>query len=296
MTFLRTNDGLTNRALFSDVDIVIYTEGGRQSYSVSDVDAGKHNEHSLDEEFWDRIFQKHSLKSEYKLLPVGSKKTVKSIAERVLAKKVKFSGVAMDTDFDELDNRKINSPYVLYTYGYSWESDVFELTLLEQFITDYSPTDELSTTLIKEARVVIDNYFDGCTKLTVYNVCYLEKSMKKLSYRKFETKNAFGIMLDVSSIEKLLSAGNNKQGTLSKGLYKPVREYRRFIPGKWVKEFFKDVVIRLRKKGLHYQKESPNDDLQGKMIDMYMKSTAVSSYQFYEEQVRRLDGTLLSVD
>ena len=60
MSFTRTNSGLSNLALFHGVDLIVFTEGGEESYSYEDVLASKFNERSVDIKFWSGIFSKHN--------------------------------------------------------------------------------------------------------------------------------------------------------------------------------------------------------------------------------------------
>jgi hypothetical protein len=55
---------------------------------------------------------------------VGSKTTVKELALLVMTNQVPNVVIAMDRDYDNLRGAIIDWPTVLYTQGYSWESDV----------------------------------------------------------------------------------------------------------------------------------------------------------------------------
>ena len=55
MSFTRTNAGLSNLALFYSVDLIVFTEGGEQSFSFDEVNEGRFNKTSVDIKFWCNI-------------------------------------------------------------------------------------------------------------------------------------------------------------------------------------------------------------------------------------------------
>lgn len=120
--FTRTSLGIGNEHLFYDVDFVVYCEGKKVDGEGS----------SLDEVFWERIFEENGKSVRCKSM--GGKSVVQPIAQKVADEGISNVVVAMDRDYDDLRNQVIDHPQVLYTYGYSWESDVmmdfqFELAL-----------------------------------------------------------------------------------------------------------------------------------------------------------------------
>lgn len=122
MTFRRTTSGLSNFHLFVNADAVVFLEGG-QSFNRDDVDNGSYNSRSSDIRFWQVLFKIYRPGKVYQFRSVGSKAVVKSIAEDVQSGHVKHVVVAMDRDFDHINERTIISENVLYTSGYSWEND-----------------------------------------------------------------------------------------------------------------------------------------------------------------------------
>jgi hypothetical protein len=125
--FTRTNLGIENEHLFHDVDYVVYCEGKEVEGEGS----------SLDEVFWTRIFSENGKTVHCKSM--GGKSVVRPFAERVVEEGISNVVVAMDRDYDDLRGQRIDHPQVVYTYGYSWESDVvldFEFTpALALFVT-----------------------------------------------------------------------------------------------------------------------------------------------------------------
>lgn len=61
---------------------------------------------------------------------VGSKQTLLEIANEVVSEKITNTYVAMDRDFDILKNIDIKGKGIFYTYGYSWENDVWQIDIV----------------------------------------------------------------------------------------------------------------------------------------------------------------------
>ncbi|MBB3645717.1 hypothetical protein FHX14_001896 [Rhizobium sp. BK619] len=112
---MRSNSGLSNRSLFTDAIFTLYVEGG----------GGQPGKGSTDVVFWRAIFTRLRPEIRITISVLGGKPQLETIAKKVASNDVRNSIVAMDADFDELLNEKIQSPFVIYTYGYSWENDVF---------------------------------------------------------------------------------------------------------------------------------------------------------------------------
>lgn len=109
--FTRTTDGLSSEHLFYDVDWVVYCEGVSESEEVS----------SLDEVFWSKILRTLGINCRCKSF--GSKTNLLDLAYKVENGEMGNVIVAMDRDFDHLNGKRIEHPQVIYTWGYSWESD-----------------------------------------------------------------------------------------------------------------------------------------------------------------------------
>ncbi len=133
MIFRRTRSGLSNFRLFVGSDAVVFLEGG-VSFSREEIEKGFFASTSEDIRFWQSLFEIYLPNKNLQFRSIGSKETIKSIALDIETGDVTNVVVAMDRDFDHLLNRKIASKNVLYTYGYSWENDVWnESTLLAAF-------------------------------------------------------------------------------------------------------------------------------------------------------------------
>lgn len=132
MIFTRTPPGLSNQYLFWNVDAVIFVEGGEVQYSFSQIKAGLSGSQSIDILFWQRLFLFFLPTNKFKFRPVGSKATIRQIATYIRLGKVSHVYATMDRDHDNIKGSLIKAPGVLYTYGYSWENDVFNRKVLRE--------------------------------------------------------------------------------------------------------------------------------------------------------------------
>lgn len=136
MTLQRTNSGLSNQYLFWRVDAVVLLEGGQINYTLQEIEDGYFNIKTLDIYFWEVLFKSYFPEKSYHYRSIGSKENLKVIAGKIKTGKISRVIVAMDRDFDHINNAKVQSNNVLYTYGYSWENDCWcEATTLEAYCT-----------------------------------------------------------------------------------------------------------------------------------------------------------------
>jgi hypothetical protein len=123
--------GLSNMYKFYRVDAVVLVEGGL-SRTVQEIHSGKFESESQDILFWQRCFRELGPQLRLRFWAVGSKPALHSIAAQIADGSVTHVYVAMDRDFDNLLGRLITSPKVLYTFGYSWENDVWNEDVMEE--------------------------------------------------------------------------------------------------------------------------------------------------------------------
>ena len=143
MSFFRTTQGLGNEHLFYDVDWVVYCEGVNVEKDSS----------TLDELFWTRILAVHSLRFICKSF--GSKSELLPLANEVAADDVNNVLVALDRDYDHLTGTKVEHPRVLYTHGYSWESDVCvdpDVSSTVQLFVNLANTDRVAAEFLEFRR------------------------------------------------------------------------------------------------------------------------------------------------
>ncbi len=124
-TFHRTPSGLSNLAIFLGVDVVVYLEGGEKHYALQELETETAASENHDTMFWEAVFKvlRPRVKAHFK--SIGSKTTVLSVSQLILAGSVRNVVTALDRDLDHARRRKLRHQNILYTYGYSWENDVF---------------------------------------------------------------------------------------------------------------------------------------------------------------------------
>lgn len=110
--FTRTASGLANEYLFYDVDYVVYCEGETGEGEIS----------SLDELFWSQLFSKFG--KLVKCKSSGTKPELEALARYVVDNNIPNIIIAMDRDYSDLLGEEIIHPRIIYTFGYSWESDI----------------------------------------------------------------------------------------------------------------------------------------------------------------------------
>ena len=173
--FLRSSSGLNNIHLFHNVDFVVYLEGGKFSFTKEEALSGRHSAETEDVIFWKHLFNKFTVGASFKFKSIGSKKTIKEISDDILAGILNTVYVAMDNEFDELLNNRIIHQNIFYTYGYSWENDVWNDEIIKSIISDL--------TAVKIEHNDIENNFNNFLKdlkLAVLADGYLFK--KQLSF------------------------------------------------------------------------------------------------------------------
>jgi hypothetical protein len=125
LSFLRTSRGLSNLHLFFGVDAVVYVEGGAPGLTLDDFEQGRFNSYALDIAFWETVIGYFRPGRKYAIRAAGVKTTVLQLASLVASNQVTRLIVAMDRDLDNWRNQIVRHPAVLYTWGYSWENDVW---------------------------------------------------------------------------------------------------------------------------------------------------------------------------
>jgi len=166
MTFQRTPAGLSNLHVFYAVDAIVFVEGGL-SRSFEDVLSGGFDDQSSDIAFWQKCFLELGPSMTLRFRAVGSKPTLVKIAQEVANGAVTGVYVAMDRDFDNLLGRLISSPKVLYTFGYSWENDVWTAAVLEEVFYTLCP---VCRTTVKINHIIVTSFgsFERGTRWPTY--------------------------------------------------------------------------------------------------------------------------------
>jgi hypothetical protein len=153
--FHRTSSGLNNLATFLGVDAVVFLEGGDPIQSLEGLETNSVASENYDTMFWQTVFAVFRPDIKVHLRSIGSKNTVLSISRLVLTGSLRHVVTAMDRDFDHARRTKLQHPNVLYTYGYSWENDVFTKSNIKTLCRRLC----LNRALHKEIDNVIEDFF-----------------------------------------------------------------------------------------------------------------------------------------
>lgn len=190
--FKRSTKGINNQHLFYNVDLVVYLEGGNKSYTKTEVYLGAYHIETEDIIFWRNLFTIFNRTKKVKFKSVGSKTTIKEIVTDIISGKLQTVMVAMDNEFDEILKQRIDHPNVFYTYGYSWENDVWNDKVIKSII------EELSAIKIEHDEIEKNfNAFLKCIKVGVYADGYLFKQESSF----FPRKSGFLFCVDNSSTD-----------------------------------------------------------------------------------------------
>lgn len=178
MSFTRTRSGLSNLALFFKVDYIVYTEGGNVSYSFADVLDGKFNDNSVDIKFWHVIFNKHGFNKKVYFRALGSKSSLKEICNRITSGDISNVIVTLDSDLDEFIGTKFDSPFILYTRGYSWENDVYHPDLVKDQIESFVLTAEFPEEYLEIIKQVYQNFEHHASRLLKIEIMFRKNNLK----------------------------------------------------------------------------------------------------------------------
>jgi hypothetical protein len=250
MSFRRTNSGISNQHLFYDVDAVVFVEGGENCYSKEQIDNDLYNEKSLDVLFWKEIFlefQKPNLNLKYKA--VGSKLTVKLIAQDIYKSNLVKVYAAMDRDLDHVQGNLIKHKNVLYTFGYSWENDAWNSELIADIIQTIT-AEKIDETIIKDAYLE----FHKNIKFGVFLDSYLLTKNDSLFDRNnrhlkcLDLDNNDFLKVDKEKLNEMISEKNVSKSTIYRFAKKNKLNSKRDCYGHLLADFCYHLIKLLLKK------------------------------------------------
>ena len=155
MTFTRTRNGLSNLRLFVGVDLIVFTEGGPNSFNIEEASRGEYHEDSADIDFWQPLFTRYKPDLSFSFRAMGTKNTIKTIARHLEEGTVTGVCVVMDRDFDELFSQLIFHHRVLYTHKYSWESELLETSVILRAFLHMDLSKSSKRTILARIRPVL---------------------------------------------------------------------------------------------------------------------------------------------
>lgn len=282
--FLRTPNGLNNLNLFHSVDYIVYLEGG-ESLTKSDVYLGNFTEETDDVIFWSGIFRFILKAHSFKFKSIGSKATLMEICGDITNGNITSVLVAMDNEFDEILGHRIAHPKVFYTFGYSWENDVWN----EKIITDviFSMTGFPVKSDINKQY----NQFLRQIKLAVYADGYLFKKEKSFFNRSngrmfcIDCNPSYLPSVKTGKILDHLSNLNIKKSTVYSFGAKNRIEPQKFCYGHLLADFCYQLILHYITK-THKLSKIPKDIIFRLALHKFFERfTEQQVYSYYEKQL-----------
>jgi hypothetical protein len=292
MTFTRTNSGMSNMHLFYGVDIIIYTEGGSKSFSTDEVEAGEYSKSSVDIKFWDGVLKANNFGKRVQFRAIGSKTSSKLICEKILNGDIENVAIAMDRDLDQYFGGLLDSPFILYTKGYSWENDVFskEITLsqVENMILEAMIPQDI-TTCIEYAYGDFRIYGKNLVKL---EIIFRNDGIKFISdmncERFFNSKNGCSInkkqVLEILAKKKELLTRPVMTGFCVGNICPFTNNY-----GKLLGSLSYTIICFILKKYPGY-KVIPKQMIEVAMLERFIQKITEKKDDYYSGLVERLDA------
>lgn len=294
MSFLRTNSGISNMRHFHDAELVLFTEGGNRSFSVAEVEEGQFNEISIDIKFWQGIFEVNGFNKKIKFKPIGSKTSSAAMTKKILNNEIKNAAIAKDRDLDDFLNGIADSPYILYTKGYSWENDVYVKDITLQQIKDFATSSQIA----KEEIDIIEKAYKDFMKVSK-NIAKLEiifrsngiKFVSDLNGEQFFNSKK-GISINKSELYRVLEA---KKPSLGRPLQKNINWLKvcpqMNIYGKLVEAFSITILTYICKNFYNYG-AMPKTMLQPLMINNFIHFMRFNGDTYYQNVVARLSAAI----
>lgn len=170
MMFARTDAGVSNSPMFFGVDYIVYTEGGKKSISVEEYELGVGNDSAMDIGFWRALFEKYGFKKRLRFRAVGSRTTLDHIANKVQSGAVKNTIVVKDRDLDLYVGVSWSSPFIIQTYGYSWENDVWSKDMVIGLLDDLDKSGGLNPAVISEVSQAFHGFWRHVSRLVFLEI------------------------------------------------------------------------------------------------------------------------------
>lgn len=189
--------GRSNRALFYGVDRIVYVEGGRDDKGPVEA---------FDGLFWKHIFNIFCPSLKVKILPRGGKESVLEFAE-ALNEDSRNVIVAVDRDYDGILGKMIDNPNVLYTFGYSFENDIFSREVLVDLFCNICPICDNVEDVDQAIRDLIAQYCKDVWWSQLADVCGKLVGRKVIDRRQIQKYIASSSITVKPKIAKSVLAG-----------------------------------------------------------------------------------------
>jgi hypothetical protein len=205
--FDRSASGRRNRALFYDVDRIVYVEGGRDDKGAME---------SFDGLFWRRILAVVRPELRLRILPRGGKDQLIALAEGMDSNDEGKVIVAMDRDYDSIFNRTIDTNFVVYTHGYSFENDIFTPSALETLFLNLCPVCDDEVDISPVICGLIDEFCKDVWWAQLGDVCggiVARKVIDRDHIPKYMNNNSYGCKPKLSKSALAIDVYRANRGT-----------------------------------------------------------------------------------
>ncbi len=169
MTLRRTASALHSLNIFYKVDTVVFCEGG-ESLSYENAIIASRTDGTLDSLYWESVIGFYQIDKTYHVKSVGSKSTLKQLAEDVRDRNISTISICMDADYERILGGNCHGPRVAWTMGYSWENDVVSPPVLESIISMFLGNGAASAAAIDNCRERILRMGTGLSRWTEIDI------------------------------------------------------------------------------------------------------------------------------
>ena len=297
MTLRRKARALSVQAKFHRVDLMVLTEGG--SSEVAEVDSLYLHKREIvnDTIFWRIVFEKFGFPNSVHYKAMGSKAHLKTYANEIISENINNLCVAMDTDLDDLNGEKIDAVGILYTYGYSWENDVYSKASLKSYLMDMLIEYADHSSALTEIDRLVDNFIMVARDIMVEEYKFRKLGIKfitNLSSERFTRIDSTGVYLNLEEISKERKIIKEQ---ISQKKWESIDEpsasrIERFIYGKLVEHFYFLLTQYLEKKFLTVKGKRHKEYFRRQFLGKFKSSTDQESYDYYRAKIDLLSKNL----
>jgi hypothetical protein len=227
VTFERSPQGQANRAIFYDVDWIVYTEGGSDENELV---------RSFDALFWGGVFRTVVTPLRFRAVPKGGKGQLIPLAEQVTQGRVDKVIVAMDRDYDDLFGTIIEHDRVIYTYGHSYENDVFLADqiceIADSLFPEICDLDQMRLEVSRWVSQLIAD-FRWAMKADIIAVHRAVKAFDREKPQKYLSSNAYGAepILSVDRVRAEVTRIRAEGASIARPALGIIRTHARMIYG-----------------------------------------------------------------
>lgn len=272
MTLRRSKSGLQSMHRFVNSDIVVYCEGGRISPPGTNADnIGT----TLDIYYWSKVVGTFAIDKKFHFKSVGSKSSLRKIAEDADAGGITTISVCIDADYEPYIGFEFNTTRTSRTFGYSWENDVLSEEVFLEVIQDLIGVGENQSRALAEIRSELDRLRGPLANWTEIDI-----SLKKLGKGCLFDREKPQSCLDFENPPKLRTAALRAK-LIALGY---VRRPRRVVEVHQ-NDVFKVCYGKLISKTLYHYAVAVlvSFGLQKPQYDLFMRSAIAATFRRYAQ-------------